>query len=382
MLTGYREKGCNHGKFPRTRKYFFLIGLLFRDALPEKPFLYFWIANRLNDQILMEKEKIALSVLDLAVVTEGSDAAGAIRRTVDVARHAEREGYIRIWLAEHHNMAHIASSATAVLIGHVAGQTRTIRVGSGGVMLPNHAPLAIAEQFGTLATLYPGRVDLGLGRAPGTDPLTARALRRSDADAYDFARSISELQGYFENKEENMPIRAFPGEGTDIPLWILGSSTDSAYIAAEMGLPYAFAAHFAPAQLYNAIRIYRQHFRPSLQLARPYVLACVNIVGADTNREAEHLATSIYQMFLGIISNKRRPLQPPVASMEHLWNTQERAAVAHMTGCTFVGDKDTLRGQLRRFVAETGINELMASTNIYDGEARLHSFSVLREALA
>jgi luciferase family oxidoreductase group 1 len=322
---------------------------------------------------------IVLSVLDLAVVTEGSNAATAIERTVTLAQHVEHLGYKRIWMAEHHNMANIASSATAVLIGHIAGKTKHIRVGSGGIMLPNHSPLAVAEQFGTLETLYPKRIDLGLGRAPGTDQLTAMALRRNYADgAYDFGRNIEELQQYFTNTNELTRVRAFPGEGADIPIWILGSSTDSAYLAAQMGLPYAFAAHFAPAQFQAAIRIYRQHFQPSVYLDRPYVLACVNVVGADTNERAAYLATSIYQMFLGIITNKRRGLQPPVPTMDGLWDLQERAAVAQMTSCTFIGDKESLKAQLHRFLTDTDVDELMVNSNIFDLDERLHSYTILK----
>lgn len=323
---------------------------------------------------------IPLSVLDLAVIRQGGDAAEAISRTVDLARHAEQLGYTRVWLAEHHNMPHIASSATAVLIGHVAGKTTSIRVGSGGIMLPNHAPLAVAEQFGTLDALYPGRIDLGLGRAPGTDQVTAMALRRNYADGnYNFARSIEELQQYFGNTDERTRVRAFPGEGADVPLWVLGSSTDSAWLAAEMGLPYAFAAHFAPAQFRHAISIYKQHFKPSVFLAQPYVMACVNVIAADTDETAQSMATSMYRMFLGIITGKRIPLPPPVPSMDGYWDLQEQAAVAQMTACTFIGSKATLQAQLLPFIEETGIDELMVSANIYDSEARLHSFSLLRE---
>ena len=255
---------------------------------------------------------IPLSILELAVVSQGENAADAIERSVKIARHVEKLGYKRVWLAEHHNMEHIASSATSVLIGHLAGKTSTIRVGSGGIMLPNHAPLVIAEQFGTLETLYPGRIDLGLGRAPGTDQLTAMALRRNNmATAYDFPEDIKSLQTFFSASNRNSKVRAFPGEGLDIPIWILGSSTDSAYLAAKMGLPYAFAAHFAPAQFRTAIEIYRSNFQPSAQLDKPYVLACVNIFGAETDDEAEFLVTSLYRMFLGIVTNERVPLQPP-----------------------------------------------------------------------
>lgn len=327
-------------------------------------------------------KQITLSALDLSVVIEGGNAATAIARTVEAARHVEQLGYARIWLAEHHNMEYIASSATSVLIGHVADKTKQIRVGSGGVMLPNHAPLAIAEQFGTLESLYPQRIDLGLGRAPGTDQLTAAALRRNNmGTAYNFPSDIRELQLYFSNENSDGRVRAFPGEGLDIPIWILGSSTDSAYLAAEMGLPYAFAAHFAPAQFHRAISLYRQNFKPSAQLDKPYVLACVNVIAADTDEEAHELATSMYRMFLGIVTNTRRPLQPPVQSMEPYWSPDVENAVKQMTACTFIGDRKTLASTLSAFVEETGIDELMTTGNIYDQGARLKSFSILKEVL-
>lgn len=323
-----------------------------------------------------------LSVLDLSIVTAGGNAASAIARTVSLARHAEQLGYERIWLAEHHNMEYIASSATSVLIGHVAQQTASIRVGSGGIMLPNHAPLAIAEQFGTLEALYPHRIDLGLGRAPGTDQQTAMALRRNMNTVSNFPADIRALQTYFSPDNRTSAVRAFPGEGADIPIWVLGSSTDSAYLAAEMGLPYAFAAHFAPAQFRMAIAIYRNNFKPSAQLSEPYVMACVNVVGADTDAEAQFLSTSIYQLFLGILTNTRRPLSPPVESMEPYWTPEIEAAVKQMTACTFIGSKETLRKELGTFIEETGVDELMVTANIYDPEARLKSYTILKEALS
>ena len=256
--------------------------------------------------------KIPLSVLELAVVVEGGNPATAIANTVAVAKHAEALGYTRIWMAEHHNMQHIASSATSVLIGHVAGQTNHIRVGSGGIMLPNHSPLVIAEQFGTLETIYNNRIDLGLGRAPGTDQLTAMALRRSQLDtSHNFPSEVKQLQTYFSKENSHAKVRAFPGEGLDIPIWILGSSTDSAHLAAQMGLPYAFAAHFAPAQFRSAIDIYRKNFKPSEQLKQPYVMACVNVIAADTDEEASFQMSSLLKMFFGLITNNRKPLRPP-----------------------------------------------------------------------
>lgn len=326
-------------------------------------------------------ENIKLSALDLSVVTAGGNFSSAIERTVEVAQHIEQLGFERLWLAEHHNMQHIASSATAVMIGHVAGKTNSLRIGSGGIMLPNHAPLAVAEQFGTLETLYPNRIDLGLGRAPGTDQATAMALRKNFGNQhhYDFAQNISELQGYFENRNERTRVRAFPGEGANVPIWILGSSTDSAYLAAALGLPYAFASHFAPHDLMSAISIYRQNFKPSEQLQKPYVMPCINVIAADTDEEANKLATSVYRMFLGIITNNRLPLQPPVESMDGLWDLQAQAAVMQMTRYTFVGSRETLKQKLGAFLEATQADELMVNTNVYDINARLDSFRILKE---
>jgi luciferase family oxidoreductase group 1 len=324
---------------------------------------------------------IPISVLELATVVEGGNLRSAIDRTVEVAQHTESLGYKRIWMAEHHNMEYVASSATAVLIGHVASKTNTIRVGSGGVMLPNHSPLVIAEQFGTLETIYPGRIDLGLGRAPGTDQLTAMALRRNNmGTTYDFPNDIRQLQAYFSKENSSAKVRAFPGEGLDIPLWILGSSTDSAYLAAEMGLPYAFAAHFAPAQFRMAIDIYRHNFKASKQLKKPYVMACVNVIAADTNEEAEYLATSLIMLFHGLVTNTRKPTQPPGELPETYQIPAVRSVVNSMMTCTFTGNRDALRKKLTQFIADTGIDELMISSNIYDKEAKLKSFSILYEA--
>ncbi len=326
--------------------------------------------------------KIPLSVLELAAVVEGGNPGTAIARTVEIAKHAESLGYKRIWMAEHHNMKHIASSATSVLIGHVAGKTNTIRVGSGGIMLPNHSPLVIAEQFGTLETIYPGRIDLGLGRAPGTDQLTAMALRRNNMDtAYSFPSDVRQLQNYFSKENSTAQVRAFPGEGLDIPIWILGSSTDSAYLAAEMGLPYSFAAHFAPAQFSAAINIYRTNFKASKQLDKPYVMACVNVIAADTDEEATYLSTSLINLFMGIITNNRRPLSPPGDLPESYRMPEVQAAVNSMLSCTFVGSRDSLRKKLSIFIAESGIDELMVTGYIYDDVARLKSYTILNEAI-
>ena len=325
-------------------------------------------------------KKITYSVLDLSMITKDGNTATAIKRTVDLAQKAEELGYERVWLAEHHNMEFIASSATSVLIGHVAAQTKSIRVGSGGIMLPNHAPLAIAEQFGTLETLYPNRIDLGLGRAPGTDQQTAMALRRGDLNtAYQFPNDVVALQTYFSENNKTASVRAFPGEGLSIPIWILGSSTDSAYLAAEMGLPYAFASHFAPKQFKIATQIYRNNFRPSQYLDKPYVLACVNGIAADSNEEAELLSMSLYQMFSGILTNSRKPLSPPIPNLLDSWPQDLLDAVLPMTACTFVGDKDTLIEKFSRFIEEHGVDELMITGNIFDNEKRLKSYSILAD---
>lgn len=329
----------------------------------------------------MEK-RIPLSALELAVVRQGGNASTAIAETVKVAQHIEQLGYKRVWLAEHHNMEHIASSATAVLIGHVAGHTKQIRVGSGGIMLPNHTPLIVAEQFGTLEAMYPGRIDLGLGRAPGTDQLTAYAIRRNNMNAaFQFPDDVRELQQFFSEDNVDRKVRAFPGEGSSIPLWILGSSTDSAHLAAALGLPYAFASHFAPAQLHTAVAIYKREFRPSAQLAKPYVMAGVNVIAAQTDAEAEMLSTSLFRMFIGILTDRRQPLQPPVSSLDSYWNPEIQHAVERMTSCTFVGSKETIRQKLSAFVEDVGIDELIATSYIYDQQKKLESFTILQEAI-
>lgn len=326
--------------------------------------------------------KISLSVLELATVVEGGNLRSAIERTVEVAKHTESLGYKRIWMAEHPNIEYVASSATSVLIGHVASNTTSMRVGSGGIMLPNHSPLVIAEQFGTLETIYPGRIDLGLGRAPGTDQLTAMALRRNNmTTTYDFPNDIKQLQAYFSRENSSSKVRAFPGEGLDIPIWILGSSTDSAYLAAEMGLPYAFAAHFAPAQFRVAIEIYRNKFKSSKQLKEPHVMACVNVFAAETDEEADFLSTSLTMLFLGLVTNSRKAIQPPGDLPETYRISAVRSAVNSMMACTFTGGKDALRNKLSQFVSENGVDELMVSSNIYDKEAKLKSFSILKDAI-
>ncbi|HEY1025590.1 MAG TPA: LLM class flavin-dependent oxidoreductase [Sphingobacteriaceae bacterium] len=325
---------------------------------------------------------IAISVLDLAGVPAGKTPADTFKDSLALARYVEQRGYGRYWLAEHHNMESVASSATAVLIGYIAGGTSSIRVGSGGIMLPNHAPLIVAEQFGTLASLYPGRIDLGLGRAPGTDQLTAMALRRGNLGAgNDFLQNIVELQTYLSVENRSAKVRAIPGEGLDIPIWILGSSTDSARLAALLGLPYAFASHFAPTYFMEAISIYRQNFQPSEFLQAPYVLSCVNVIAADTDAEAERLATSLQRLFLGIITGERKLLQPPIDSMEGEWNEFEEAAVRQMLAFSFIGGPEKIRRELDVFSGRTGVDEVMVTSHIYDHEARLHSYDVFAEVM-
>lgn len=326
--------------------------------------------------------KMKLSVLDLATVCKGQNALDAIDRSVEAAQYVETLGYERIWFAEHHNMEHIASSATAVLIGHIAGKTNRIRVGSGGIMLPNHSPLVIAEQFGTLETLYPGRIDLGLGRAPGTDQITAMALRRNNLNtAFYFKDDVLALQQYFENDDPSEKVRAFPGEGLEIPMYILGSSTDSAHLAAALGLPYAFAAHFAPAMLGQAAEIYRKEFKPSDRLKAPYFIACVNIIGAESTDEADFLATSLHNMFAGIITNHRRPLSPPTEQVIYHGIPEIEKAVYSMTACTFTGDTKTIAHDIDDFVRRYQVDEIMTTNYIYDNQKRLDSFRIISEAL-
>lgn len=325
---------------------------------------------------------LKISVLELAPVVKGGNAKQAIQSTVEVAKTAERLGYERIWLAEHHNMEFIASSATSVLIGHVAGHTAKIRVGSGGIMLPNHSPLVIAEQFGTLETIYNGRIDLGLGRAPGTDQVTAMALRRNNLNTpFYFKEDIQALQKYFSKENHSAKVRAFPGEGLEIPLWILGSSTDSAFLAAELGLPYAFASHFAPAQLGNASEIYRANFRPSKQLKEPYFLACVNVIAADTDEEAHILKNSLLNLFAGIVTNRRFPLSPPTPEPIYAGIPEIERAVDSMTSCAFVGSHDTLKKEITHFVNKFNVNELMATTYIYEHSKKIRSFEILKDVI-
>lgn len=330
----------------------------------------------------IKNNHIPYSFLDLAIIGENKSTTQTLQGVLNVAKHAEEAGFTRYWMAEHHNMSNIASSATSVLIGYVAGGTSKIKVGSGGIMLPNHPPLVIAEQFGTLEALYPNRIDLGLGRAPGTDQLTAMALRRNDTMAANFfPDQIQELKDFFSNTDDSVKVRAFPGEGANVPLWILGSSTDSAYLAAELGLPYAFASHFAPNQLQLASRIYKKNFKPSSQLSEPYFMACVNAIVAETNDTAEFLSTSFYKMFLGIIRNDRKPMQKPCKSMAGMWSAEEEAAVYNMTACSFIGTPKEIKIEVQRFCDILEIDELMITTPIYDEGERIKSLQLFADLM-
>lgn len=328
-------------------------------------------------------QDIPFSVLDLVPAIEGKDHKTAMRYSLELAQHIEALGFHRIWISEHHNTGSLLSSATPILMGYIAQGTKTIRVGSGGIMLPNHVPLIVAEQIGTLATLYPNRIDLGLGRAPGTDQITAKALRRDKIETvHDFPREVQELQYYLGDPHEEARVRAIPGEGTKVPIYLLGSSTFSAQLAAALGLPYVFASHFAPTHLLDALALYRERFQLSEQLQKPYTMAAVNVVLADTDEEANYLATSGYKFKLNILRNHRVPLAAPVDSMDNLWNVMEEAQVKNMAKYTFVGSKETVRKDLEKFAADTGVDEIIISTYIYDQKAKLHSFKLLAELKA
>ncbi len=322
-----------------------------------------------------------LSVLDLAPVIEGKTIAESFCNTLDLARHAERLGYHRFWMAEHHNLEGIASAATAVLLGYVAGGTSTIRVGSGGIMLPNHAPLVIAEQFGTLETLYPGRIDLGLGRAPGTDGLTMRALRREmTGREADFTELVQELQYYFAPAEEGQKVRAIPGAGLNVPIWLLGSSLYSAQLAAVLGLPYAFAGHFAPELMMRAIDLYRVGFKPSEVLKEPKVMIGVQVLAAPTDAKADLLATSLYERFLGIIRNQRVNLRPPTENMDVRWSVKEKELVLSRLATSVIGGPEKIKRGLQKLIDETQADELMIVSDAYDHADRLQSFEIIASA--
>jgi luciferase family oxidoreductase group 1 len=319
------------------------------------------------------------SVLDLAPVPEGFTPSDALRNTLDLAQHAERWGYNRYWLAEHHNMVGIASAATSVVIAHVAGGTRMMRIGAGGIMLPNHSPLVIAEQFGTLEALFPGRIDLGVGRAPGTDQRTLRALRRDPTSADTFPQDVLELQALLGPVQPDQVIRAVPGADSNVPVWILGSSLFGAQLAAMLGLPYAFASHFAPGALMQALQVYRERFQPSAKLDRPYAMVGVNVIAADTDEEARHLFTSAQQSFTNLFRGTRGKLQPPIDDIESYWTPSEKAQAMNMLSCSFVGSPKTVQDGLANFIAQTGADEVMVAAAIYDHSKRLRSYEILSD---
>lgn len=324
---------------------------------------------------------IPISILDLAPILEGGTAGDALANTLDLARHAETWGYRRFWLAEHHNMPGIASAATAVVIGHVAAGTSSIRVGAGGIMLPNHAPLVVAEQFGTLATLYPGRIDLGLGRAPGTDQLAVRALRRNQqSDPDQFPRDVMDVMAFFRPEEPRQRIRAVPGAGVDVPVWILGSSLFGAHLAAALGLPYAFASHFAPGQMMEAIAEYRQRFQPSEHLSEPYVMLGFNVFAADTEDEARYLMSSMQQAFIKLRKGDPGRLPPPVKDFDTHIGPAEREMLDQALACSAVGPPETVRRDMAAFLEKTGADELILTAQIYDHAARLRAFEIAAEA--
>ncbi len=324
--------------------------------------------------------KVELSILELGRVREGSDRRTALDDARELARHAEGLGYQRFWLAEHHNMPGVSTAATAIVIAHVAAGTSTIRVGAGGIMLPNHAPYVIAEQFGTLATLFPGRIDLGLGRAPGTDQATVRALRRDPGSSDRFPQDVQELQAWLGPVRPGQRIEAVPGSGTEVPLWILGSSLFGAQLAAELGLPYGFASHFAPQALDQALQVYRERFKPSPQLAQPYALVGVNIVAAPTDEEARYLATSQQMSFANMFRGVRGLTQPPIDDIESYWSPQEKAQASQMLACSIVGGPETVRDGMQAFVERTGADELMVVSDVFDPALRRRSFGIIAEA--
>lgn len=325
---------------------------------------------------------IKYSTLDLVPVRQDSGPAQSLRNSLDLAQHVEKFGYNRFWVAEHHNMDGIASSATSVLLGYLAGGTSTIRVGAGGVMLPNHAPLVIAEQFGTLASLYPGRIDLGLGRAPGSDQMTARALRRErSGSADDFPDDVEELVRYLGPRTPDQKVIAVPGYGTEVPIWLLGSSLFSAQLAGMRGLPYAFASHFAPRMMHEAIRVYRNHFKPSTVLDKPYVMLGVPLVAADTDEQAEYLATSVYQRILALMRGQSLVQRPPVDSMDGLWQHHEREAVGSFLGLAMVGGPEKIRAKLDVLLEQTGADELIFTCDLYEHADRIRSYEILSQVI-
>jgi luciferase family oxidoreductase group 1 len=331
---------------------------------------------------MMDVDMARFSILDLAFVSTGNTPADAFRNSLDLAQHAERWGYHRFWLAEHHNLIGIASAATAVVIGHIAAGTRSIRVGAGGIMLPNHAPLMVAEQFGTLESLFPGRIDLGLGRAPGTDQRTARALRRNPSSGDSFPRDVLELQAFFEPVQDGQAVQAVPGAGLKVPLWILGSTLFGAQLAAMLGLPYAFASHFSPAALMQALQAYRNGFKPSKQLDRPYAAAGINVFAADSDAQARRLFTSAQQQFTNLFRGTPGRLQPPIDDIETYWTPAERAQASGMLTYSFVGSHETVRLGLKQFLEHTEVDEVFIVSAIYDHAARLRSYEIVADLIS
>jgi luciferase family oxidoreductase group 1 len=328
----------------------------------------------------MSNINIPVSVLNLAPIRQGQDSKQAIEAMVELAQATEEMGYERYWIAEHHNTSTLVSSATAILINHTLQHTKSIRVGSGGIMLPNHSPLVVAEQFGTMATIYPNRVDLGLGRAPGTDMKTASALRRSKNDSvFTFPEDVQSLLTYFGPAEQQSYVRAYPGVETNIPIYILGSSTDSAYLAAKLGLPYVFASHFAPRYMEESISIYRRQFQPSQYLEKPYMMVCLNVIAAETDEEASWLSTSMQQFFLNVVRGSQNPLQPPVDHMFDLWSPMEAEMAASMSSVTFLGSKETVGKQLTRFQELYNVDEIMAVSYIFDPEKQKRSYQIFKD---
>jgi luciferase family oxidoreductase group 1 len=325
---------------------------------------------------------IPVSVLNLAPIRQGQNSRQAIEAMVDLAQATEEMGYQRYWIAEHHNTPTLVSSATAILIKHALEHTKTIKVGSGGIMLPNHSPLVVAEQFGTMATIYPNRVELGLGRAPGTDMMTASALRRSKNDSvYTFPEDVQALLTYFGPEEHQGYVRAYPGVETNVPIYILGSSTDSAYLAASLGLPYVFASHFAPKFMGQAISIYRERFKPSQYLDKPYMMVCLNVIAAETDEEAKYQQTTVHQYFLNVVRGSRNPLQPPVESMDGIWNPMEEEMVKSMLSVALLGSKETIRQQLTGFQDQYAVDEIMAVSYIYDADKQKRSYQLFKEVV-
>lgn len=328
------------------------------------------------------QDHIPYSILELATVAAGSTPADAFRNSLALAQKAEEFGYTRFWLAEHHNMISIASSATAVLISHIAGGTQKIRVGSGGIMLPNHSPLIVAEEFGTLGSLFPNRIDLGLGRAPGTDQVTAHAIRSDRMQAvYKFPEEVSQIQQYFSRDNRSSKVRATVAEGIEVPIYILGSSTDSAWLAAKKGLPYAFASHFAPTHLFEALGIYYNNFQPSESLQEPYSIACINVIAADTDKEAEKLSSSLIKMMFGVLTNNLDYMQPPIELTPELQELAQNPAFQRMLKYAFIGSKETVKQKTVDFLKETKVNELMVVSHVYDHQDRVKSYRLFSEIM-